>query len=103
MRMLWGTWRNVTATERNFEAISGIIAQGAAASAGAVQHVAASARRDLARWGANFAGALRTSGVELSAHERRWAERVLGLSAAGHLPRPMRPPTGRPNLRLIVT
>lgn len=56
-----------------------LVKSGAAPSmSGFVQHAVSVALDDVAGWGAMLADALRDTGGELSAEERRWADETLG-------------------------
>ena len=56
-----------------------LVESGAAPSmSGFVQHAVSVALDDVAGWGAMLADALRDTGGELSAEERRWADETLG-------------------------
>lgn len=74
------TTRKVTVTlpESQVDAIRRFVAAGESASvSGFVQHAVGVAIDDIAGWGAMLAEALRTTGGELTAAERSWADGVL--------------------------
>jgi Arc/MetJ-type ribon-helix-helix transcriptional regulator len=73
----------VTLDEDQVMRVQALVASGAAASvSGFVQHAIAVALDDVAGWGALLADALRETGGEPSAEERRWADHVLGVSTS---------------------
>jgi Arc/MetJ-type ribon-helix-helix transcriptional regulator len=65
-----------------------LVAEGVSGSvSGFVQHAVSTALDDLAGWDAVLGEGLASSGGELSADERAWADRVLGIGAApGRMP-----------------
>ncbi len=73
----------ITLDESQLDRIRVLVGSGAAPSvSGFVQHAVGVALDDVAGWGAMLAGALRDTGGELSAEERRWADETLGVK--GH-------------------
>jgi Arc/MetJ-type ribon-helix-helix transcriptional regulator len=69
----------VTLPEEQVAAIRQLVATGKAASvSGFVQHAVSVAVDDVAGWGAVLAEALAQTGGDLTAEERRWADRILG-------------------------
>ncbi len=69
----------VTLPEEQVAAIQQLVSAGRAKSvSGFVQHAVAVAVDDIAGWGAMLAEALARTGGDLTAQERRWADRLLG-------------------------
>lgn len=69
----------VTLDADQLDRIHTLVGSGAAPSmSGFVQHAVGIALDDIAGWGAMLADALQTTGGELSAEERRWADETLG-------------------------
>lgn len=80
----------VTLEEDQLARIRGLVSAGKAAStSGFVQHAVSVALDDVAGWGAMLAEALATTGGDLTAEERAWADEVLGTGKRG--PRGKRP------------
>lgn len=78
------TSRKITVTlpEAQVESIHRLVAAGHAGSvSGFVQQAVGVALDDIVGWGAMLAEALRTTGGELTAAERDWADKVLGSGA----------------------
>jgi Arc/MetJ-type ribon-helix-helix transcriptional regulator len=74
----------VTLPEEQVVAIHRLVSAGKAASAsGFVQHAVAVALEDVAGWGVILAEALAQTGGDLTAEERQWADRILGVTAKG--------------------
>jgi len=72
----------VTLPEEQVLAIRRLVLAGKAASvSGFVQHAVAVALEDIAGWGAILAEALAQTGGHLTAEERQWADRILGVTA----------------------
>jgi Arc/MetJ-type ribon-helix-helix transcriptional regulator len=72
----------VTLPEEQLAAIRRLVSAGKAASvSGFVQHAVAVAVDDVAGWGAVLAEALGQTGGDLTAEERQWADRILGVTA----------------------
>jgi Arc/MetJ-type ribon-helix-helix transcriptional regulator len=70
----------VTLPHEQVETIRRLIADGRATSvSGFVQHAVGVAIDDAAGWGAVLARALAETGGDLTAEEREWADRVLGI------------------------
>jgi len=70
----------VTLDEGQLDRIRALVDSGTASSvSGFVQHAVGVALDDVAGWGALLADALRDTGGELSAEERRWADEALGV------------------------
>lgn len=70
----------ITLDESQLDRIRVLVGSGVAPSvSGFVQHAVGVALDDVAGWGAMLAGALRDTGGELSAEERRWADETLGV------------------------
>ena len=77
----------VTIDEDQLERIRAHIEAGAASNvSGFVQHAVGVALDDVAGWGEMLTGARRDSGGELSRHERRWADEVLGVKRRAKSP-----------------
>jgi Arc/MetJ-type ribon-helix-helix transcriptional regulator len=69
----------VTLDEGQLDRIRALVDSGTATSvSGFVQHAVGVALDDVAGWGAMLADALRDTGGELSAEERKWADETLG-------------------------
>jgi len=74
----------VTLPEEQVLAIRRLVLAGKAASvSGFVQHAVAVGLKDVAGWGAILAEALAQTGGDLTADERQWADRILGVTAEG--------------------
>jgi Arc/MetJ-type ribon-helix-helix transcriptional regulator len=72
----------VTLPEEQVAAIRRLVSAGKSASvSGFVQHAVGVALDDVAGWGAILAEALARTGGDLTADERRWADRILGVAA----------------------
>jgi Arc/MetJ-type ribon-helix-helix transcriptional regulator len=72
----------VTLDEAQLDRIRALVGSGTASSvSGFVQHAVGVALDDVAGWGAMLADALRDTGGELSAEERRWADETLGVNS----------------------
>jgi Arc/MetJ-type ribon-helix-helix transcriptional regulator len=72
----------VTLDEGQLDRIRALVGSGTASSvSGFVQHAVGVALDDVAGWGAMLADALRDTGGELSAEERRWADETLGFNS----------------------
>jgi len=71
----------VTLPEEQVAAIRRLVSAGRAATvSGFVQHAVAVALDDVAGWGAVLAKALAETGGDLTAEERQWADRILGVT-----------------------
>jgi Arc/MetJ-type ribon-helix-helix transcriptional regulator len=71
----------VTLDEDQLARIRGLVSAGEAPTvSGFVQHAVSVALGDVAGWGAMLAEALATTGGDLSAEERAWADEVLGTA-----------------------
>jgi Arc/MetJ-type ribon-helix-helix transcriptional regulator len=71
----------VTLPEEQVGAVRRLVSAGKAASvSGFVQHAVAVALDDVAGWGVMLAEALAQTGGDLTAEERAWADRVLGVT-----------------------
>jgi Arc/MetJ-type ribon-helix-helix transcriptional regulator len=72
----------VTLPEDQVMAIRRLVSAGKASSvSGFVQHAVAIALDDVAGWGVILAEALAQTGGDLTAEERQWADRILGITA----------------------
>ena len=70
----------VTLPVESVQAIRELVAEGKADSvSGFVQHAVAVSLDDVAVWGAMLAQALEETGGPLTAEEREWADRILGV------------------------
>jgi antitoxin ParD1/3/4 len=70
----------VTLPVESVQAIRELVAEGKADSvSGFVQHAVAVSLDDVAGWGAMLAQALEETGGPLTAEEREWADRILGV------------------------
>jgi Arc/MetJ-type ribon-helix-helix transcriptional regulator len=71
----------VTLDEQQVEAIRSLVESGRAGSvSGFVQDAVSVTLDDMVGWGAALALALEATGGEMSASEREWADRVLGVA-----------------------
>jgi Arc/MetJ-type ribon-helix-helix transcriptional regulator len=71
----------VTLPTEAVDAIRGLVGSGKADSvSGFVQHAVRVALDDVSGWGAMLARALQETGGDLTAEERAWASKALGLS-----------------------
>ena len=71
----------VTLDEDQLGRIRGLVESGKAPTvSGFVQHAVSVALDDVAGWGAMLAEALAHTGGDLTADERRWADRILGTA-----------------------
>ena len=70
----------VTLDEDELARIRGLVESGKAPSvSGFVQHAVRVSLDDVAGWGAMLAQALAQTGGDLTADERAWADRILGI------------------------
>lgn len=70
----------VTLDEEQLGRVRRLVAAGKAASvSGFVQHAVSVSLDDVAGWGAMLAEALGQTGGDLTADERAWADRILGV------------------------
>ncbi|HQV17539.1 MAG TPA: hypothetical protein PLC22_04340 [Gordonia sp. (in: high G+C Gram-positive bacteria)] len=70
----------MTLPVESVQAIRELVAEGKADSvSGFVQHAVAVSLDDVAGWGAMLAQALEETGGPLTAEEREWADRILGV------------------------
>lgn len=71
----------ITLEEVQLARVRALVERGQARSvSGFVQHAVSVALDDVSGWGAMLAAALRDTGGELTAAERRWADEMLGES-----------------------
>lgn len=74
----------VTLPEEQLTAIRRLVSAGKAASvSGFVQQAVGVALEDVAGWGVILAEALAQTGGDLTAEEREWADRILGVAKGG--------------------
>lgn len=71
----------ITLDDEQVQQVRNLVSAGRAASgSGFVQHAVAVALDDVAGWGAMLAQALDESGGPMSADERAWADKALGVA-----------------------
>lgn len=77
----------ITLDVDQLDRVRALVEAGSAPSvSGFVQHAVGVALDDVAGWGAMLAAALRDTGGELSADERRWADEALGTTGSRATP-----------------